>query len=71
MCGIIKKYGGTVDKFMGDAIMALFGAPESYEDNGNRAANAALEMSLTLELESITEQRSWVQSEAKRKKNTR
>ncbi len=44
MCGIIKKYGGTVDKFMGDAIMALFGAPESYEDNGNRAANAALEM---------------------------
>lgn len=41
---IIKKYGGTIDKFMGDAIMALFGAPESYPDNGNRAANAALEM---------------------------
>lgn len=41
---IIKKHGGTIDKFMGDAIMALFGAPESYEDNGNRAANAALEM---------------------------
>ncbi len=44
MCSIIKKHGGTIDKFMGDAIMALFGAPESYEDNGNRAANAALEM---------------------------
>ncbi len=41
---IIKKHGGTIDKFMGDAIMALFGAPESYNDNGNRAANAALEM---------------------------
>ncbi len=44
MGSIIKKYGGTIDKFMGDAIMALFGAPESYPDNGNRAANAALEM---------------------------
>lgn len=41
---IIKKYGGIIDKFMGDAIMALFGAPESFEDNGDRAAQAALEM---------------------------
>ena len=41
---IIRDNGGTIDKFMGDAIMALFGAPESYEDNGNRAANAALGM---------------------------
>ncbi len=41
---IIKKHGGTIDKFIGDAIMALFGAPESYPDNANRAANAALEM---------------------------
>lgn len=41
---VIKKHGGTIDKFMGDAIMALFGAPESYEDNGRRAAEAALDM---------------------------
>ena len=44
MCTIIKKYGGTVDKFMGDAIMALFGAPVSYEDNCRRAIAAAQEM---------------------------
>ncbi|MCR5289248.1 MAG: response regulator [Treponema sp.] len=44
MGSIIKKHGGTIDKFMGDAIMALFGAAESFEDNGNRAAKAALEM---------------------------
>ncbi len=44
MCTVIKKYGGTVDKFMGDAIMALFGAPVSYEDNCRRAVAAAQEM---------------------------
>ena len=44
MCTIIKKHGGTVDKFMGDAIMALFGAPVSYEDNSRRAVAAACEM---------------------------
>ena len=44
MCTIIKKHGGTVDKFMGDAIMAIFGAPVSYEDNSRRALAAAYEM---------------------------
>ena len=44
MCTIIKKYGGTIDKFIGDAIMALFGAPVSYEDNARRAVAAAYEM---------------------------
>ena len=44
MGNIIKKHGGTIDKFMGDAIMALFGVPESYKYNGYRAANAAAEM---------------------------
>ena len=48
MCTIIKKYGGTVDKFMGDAIMALFGAPVSYEDNCRRAVAAAQEMRETV-----------------------
>ena len=44
MCTIIKKHGGTIDKFIGDAIMALFGAPVSYEDNARRAVAAAAEM---------------------------
>ena len=49
MCTIIKKYGGTVDKFMGDAIMAIFGAPVSYEDNAYRAVSAAYEMRETVD----------------------
>ncbi|MGN0729012.1 adenylate/guanylate cyclase domain-containing protein [Treponema sp.] len=44
MVDIIKKYGGTVDKFIGDAIMALFGSPVSYVDNARRAVAAAYEM---------------------------
>ncbi len=49
MCTIIKKHGGTIDKFIGDAIMALFGAPVSYEDNCRRAVAAAYEMRQALE----------------------
>lgn len=41
---IIKKYGGNIDKFIGDAIFAIFGAPISYDDNANRAVLAANEM---------------------------
>lgn len=44
MCNIIKKHGGTIDKFIGDAIMAIFGAPVSYEDNARRIVAAAYEM---------------------------
>lgn len=44
MVEVIKKHGGAIDKFMGDAIMALFGTPVSYEDNARRAVDAALEM---------------------------
>ncbi len=41
---IVEKYGGTVDKFIGDEIMALFGAPITHEDDPARALYAALEM---------------------------
>jgi len=38
------KYDGTIDKFIGDAIMAIFGAPVAYEDDIERALNCALDM---------------------------
>lgn len=45
MSDIIKnKYNGTIDKFVGDAIMAVFGAPISFEDDIERALKCALEM---------------------------
>ncbi len=41
---IVEKYEGTVDKFIGDEIMALFGAPVAHENDPERALRAALEM---------------------------
>ena len=40
----VFHYGGTVDKFIGDAIMALFGAPITHENDPERALRAALSM---------------------------
>jgi adenylate cyclase len=44
MTDIILEYGGTIDKFIGDAIMAVFGAPIPYADHTLRAAKASLRM---------------------------
>src|SRR5438093_9804550 len=49
----LERYGGTVEKFIGDAVMALFGAPIAHEDDPERALRAALAL------------RDWVAEEGK------
>jgi class 3 adenylate cyclase/tetratricopeptide (TPR) repeat protein len=41
---ILERHGGMVEKFVGDAVMAVFGIPVSYEDDGLRAVRAAWQM---------------------------
>jgi class 3 adenylate cyclase len=44
MSGIVEAHGGTVEKFIGDAVMAVFGVPVAHEDDALRACRAAVEM---------------------------
>src|SRR5213592_3929965 len=41
---IVELHGGTVEKFIGDAVMAVFGVPIAHEDDALRALRAAVEM---------------------------
>jgi adenylate cyclase len=49
MYSIIYGYGGTVDKFMGDSIMALFGAPVKRQDPVVQAVRCAVEMQIAMD----------------------
>ena len=44
LSSVVGRYGGYVEKFAGDALMALFGAPVSHDDDAARALRVALEM---------------------------
>src|SRR5439155_1662398 len=45
---VLERHGGTVEKFMGDAVMAVFGIPHIHEDDALRAVRAAVEMRTAL-----------------------
>ncbi|HEY4236488.1 MAG TPA: adenylate/guanylate cyclase domain-containing protein [Gaiellaceae bacterium] len=45
----VERHGGTVEKFIGDAVMAVFGLPRAHEDDALRAVRAALDMQKAVE----------------------
>jgi adenylate cyclase len=49
MTDVIHQYGGTVDKYEGDLVMAFFGAPIAHPDHAQRAVRASIEMRLALD----------------------
>src|SRR6185369_1959892 len=50
MQAVIERHGGLVTKFIGDAVMAIFGLPASHEDDALRAVRAAVDMRARIEI---------------------
>ena len=71
MQGTLERHGGTVEKFIGDAIMAVFGLPTLHEDDALRAVRAAVDMRAALvELNAELEQDHGVRIEMRTGVNT-
>jgi class 3 adenylate cyclase len=49
MRSLVERHGGTVEKFIGDAVVAVFGVPRVHEDDAERAVRCALAMRAALE----------------------
>src|SRR5262249_56191636 len=56
---VLERHGGTVEKYIGDAIMAVFGLPRLHEDDALRAVRAACEMGPVLEDLNVRLQATW------------
>ncbi|HZU13523.1 MAG TPA: adenylate/guanylate cyclase domain-containing protein [Chloroflexota bacterium] len=59
MADQISRYGGTVEKYAGDAVLALFGAPMAHEDDAERAVLCALGMQGAIEPVAVTARERW------------
>src|SRR6266540_4334938 len=55
----LERHGGTVEKFIGAAVMAVFGIPHLHEDDALRATRAAVEMAASLEMLNSELERRW------------
>jgi class 3 adenylate cyclase/tetratricopeptide (TPR) repeat protein len=59
MKAVLESHGGTVEKFIGDAVMAVFGIPVLHEDDALRAVRAATDMRAALEELNVDLEREW------------